>query len=117
MKTATMRESTSRCAGCRFGQNRMQCRDDRHGEPRQQHHDAFAGLASENTEFVLQRHGLELAAVQEIRGRNIVFEASIVDLETDGGRIIVDLTMIGHGDDGRLRDQDASRRRRVADRW
>ena len=49
---------------------------------------------------MLQRDGLELSAVQEIRRLDIVFEAAIVDLETDGGRIVVDLTMIGHGDDG-----------------
>ncbi len=78
----------------------MQRRDDRHGEPRQQRHDSIPGLASENTEFVLQRHGLKPATVQEIRGRSIVFDTSIVDLKTDGGRIVVDLIMIGHGDDG-----------------
>ena len=78
----------------------MQRRDDRHGQARQQRHDVLAGLAAENAEFVLQRHDLEPAAVQEIGRPNIVFDTSVVDLKADGGRIVIDLTMIGHGDDG-----------------
>ena len=59
----------------RLGQHRMQRRDDRHGEARQQLEDVAAGFAAENAEFVLQADDIEPAGVQEGRGAHIVFDA------------------------------------------
>ena len=47
---------------CRLLQNRVQRRDDRHGQPREQSCDVAAGLAAEDAELVLQAGDLELIA-------------------------------------------------------
>ena len=53
----------------RLGQDGVQRRDDRHGQPRQQRQDVAAGLAAEDAELVLQRDDVELAGVQEVGRR------------------------------------------------
>ncbi|MGY4462654.1 hypothetical protein ACVWYI_006614 [Bradyrhizobium sp. LB13.1] len=84
---------------CRLGQDRMQGCHDRYGQARQERHDLTSGFAAENAEFMLQRNGLEAAAVQ-ISGRtDIIILPVVVDLQAHGGRIIIDLAVIGHRDD------------------
>ena len=40
--------------GCRLGEHRMQCRDNRHFEARQEFDDVATGLTAENSIFVLK---------------------------------------------------------------
>ena len=86
----------------RLGQHGVQRRHHRHGEARQQRQDVGAGFAAENSEFVLQAHGVEPAGVQEICGAHVLFDIVVLDLQSDRRRIIVDLTMIGHRHDAGL---------------
>ena len=79
----------------------MQRRHDRDGQARQQGHDLTSRFAAENAEFMLQGNGLEPAAVQIFGRPHIIIRPIVVDLQADGGRIIVDLAVIGHrNDDG-----------------
>ena len=87
----------------RIGQHGMERRHHRHRETRQQHEDVGAGFAAENSEFVLQAHGVEPAGVQEIRRTHVLFDIVVLDLETDRRRIIIGLTVIGHRHDAGLR--------------
>ncbi len=88
--------------GRRLGQHRMEGRHHRHGEARQQHEDVDAGFATENSEFVLQAHGVEPAGVQEVRCAYVFFDIVVFDLENHRRRIIVGLTAIGHRHDAGL---------------
>ena len=47
---------------------------------------------------------------------DIVIDAIVVDLEADGGRIVVDVAMVGHRDDGGFRVSLARPRPPAADR-
>ncbi len=80
----------------------MKGRHDRHGEARQQHEDMGARFAAKNSEFVLQTNGVEAAGVQEICGARIRVNIVGLDLQSDRRGIIVNLTMIGHGNDAGL---------------
>ena len=73
-ETSMIRSSTLRCAGCRACENRVQRRDDRHGQPRQQRHDVAAGLAAEYAELMLQRYDVVMAGIQEVGRRCVFFE-------------------------------------------
>ena len=86
----------------RFGQHRVQCRHDRHGKARQQLDDVDAGFPAENSEFVLKADCVEPAGIQEVCRTDIVFTATIPDLQGDRRRIVVGLTVIGHGHDAGL---------------
>ncbi len=96
-----MRSTTARRRSG-FGQHRVQRRHDRHGEARQQHEDASAGFATENSEFVLQTNVVETAGVQEVGGAHVVFDVAVFDLQRDRRRIVIGLTVIGHRHDAGL---------------
>ena len=87
----------------RIGQYGMERRHHRHGETRQQRENVGAGFAAENSELMLQAHGVEPAGIQEIRRTHVLFDIVVLDLETDRRRIIVGLTVIGHRHDAGLR--------------
>ena len=53
--------------GRRLGEHRVKCRDDRHFEARQELDDIAAGLAAENSVFVLKGDNVEVAHCSEIR--------------------------------------------------
>ncbi len=84
---------------CRLGQDRVQRGDDRDGQARQQGHDLTSGFAAENAEFMLQGNRLEAAAVEVLGRPHIIIGPIVVDLDTDRGRIIIDLAVIGHRHD------------------
>ena len=69
----------------RLGQNGVQRRDDRHGQPRQQRHDVAARFAAENAEFMLQADDFELAGIEEVGRAHVVFDLVIVDVEPNDG--------------------------------
>ena len=85
-----------------LGQHRVQRRHHRHGETRQQFEDVGAGLATENSEFVLQAHGVEPAGVEEIRRARVLVDIVVLDLQGDRRGIIIGLTVIGHRHDASL---------------
>ena len=62
-----------------------------------------AGFATENSEFVLQTDRVEAAGVQEICCACVRVNIVGLDLKSDRRRIIVNLTMIGHGNDACLK--------------
>jgi len=99
---ATMRSITLALSDRWLGQHRMERGYHRHGEARQQHEDVGAGFAAENSEFVLQAHGIEPAGIQKVRCTQIFFDIAVLDLESDRRRIIVGLAMIGHRHDAGL---------------
>ena len=80
----------------------MERRHHRHAEARQQYEDVGAGFATENSEFVLQAHGVEPAGIQEVCCTQVFFDIVVFDLKSDRRRIIVGLTMIGHRHDAGL---------------
>ena len=70
----------------RLGQHRVQCRDDRHGQARQQFENVGAGFAAENAEFVLQADDVEPAGVQEAAARTYSsMLSSLICNATDAG--------------------------------
>ena len=85
-------------AVCRrwLGKDRMQRRDDRHGQPGKQRHDVAASFTAENPKFMLEGNGVEPACVQEARRTNVILYPFIPDLIADGGRIVVGVTIVGH---------------------
>ena len=83
----------------RLGQDGVQRRDDRHGQPRQQRHDVAARFATEDAEFMLETDDFELARIQEIGRPHVVLDFVIVDLKAHDGRIVVGMTVIGHRHD------------------
>ncbi len=97
-----MRSITARWAARGLGQHRMQRRHHRHGEARQQRKDVGAGFATENSEFVLQAHGVEPAGVQKVCRARILFDIVVLDLQSDRRGIIIGLTVIGHRHDAGL---------------
>src|SRR5688572_2196697 len=58
-----------------------------------------ARLTAEDAEFVLQADNIELTRIQEVRAIFVLRQVLIVDLQSNGGWIVVDLTMIRHRDD------------------
>ncbi len=88
--------------GRRLGQHGMERCHHRHGEARQQHEDVGAGFATENSEFVLQAHGVEPAGIQEVCCMHVFFDIVVLDLKSDRRRIIIGLTVIGHRHDAGL---------------
>src|SRR3984957_7607806 len=62
-----------------------------------------ARFTTENSEFVLETNRVEAAGVQEIGGARIRVNIVGLDLQSDRRRIIVNLTMIGHGHDAGLK--------------
>ena len=85
-----------------LGQHRVQRRHHWHGETRHQFEDVGAPLATENSEFVLQAHGVEPAGVEEIRRARVLVDVVVFDLQGDRRRIIIGLTVIGHRHDAGL---------------
>src|SRR3984893_208536 len=81
----------------------MERRHHRHGEARQQHKDVRTHFATENSEFVLQTNRVEAAGIQEICGACVRVNIVGLDLQSDRRRIIVNLTMVGHGNDACLK--------------
>lgn len=69
---------------------------------RQQFEDVAAGFATENSEFVLQAHGVEPAGIQEVCCTDVFFDLVILDLKSDRLGIIIGLAMIGHRHDAGL---------------
>jgi hypothetical protein len=67
----------------RRGQHRVQCRDDRHGQTRQQFQDMRPGFATENSEFVLQTDDVEPAGVEKRCAAHILLDAVVLDLQCD----------------------------------
>ena len=61
-----------------------------------------AGLAAEDSEFMLQANDVEPAGVQEGRGADIVFNRVILDLQRDGSGIVVGLSVVVHCDNADL---------------
>ena len=86
----------------RRGQHRMQRRDDRHGQARQQLQDMGPGVAAENSEFVLQTDDVEPAGVEKRGGADILLDAAILDLQRDRSRIVIGLIVVGHRHDAGL---------------
>ncbi len=64
----------------RRGQHRVQGRDDRHGQARQQFQDMGPGFAAENSEFVLQTDDVEPSGVEKRRSADILLDAVVLDL-------------------------------------
>ena len=100
----------------RRGQHRVQRRDDRHGQARQQFQDMGPGFAAENSEFVLQTDDVEPAGVEKRRGVDILLDAVILDLQRDRSRIVIGLVVVGHRHDAGLQVWLANSRPRVAGR-
>ncbi len=100
-----------------LGKHRMQRRHHRHGEPRQQFKDVGAGLATENSEFMLQAYYVEPTGVEEIRRVRVLVDVVVFDLQSDRRWIIIGLTVIGHRHDAGLarfgREVDIACRRSV----
>ena len=64
--------------------------------------DIVAGLAAENSVFVLERNDVEICIVQELGGTNIIVDHLVADLESHGRRIVIGATGVRHGDDAGL---------------
>src|SRR3569833_118319 len=59
-------------------------------------------LTAKDAEFVLQGHHIKPRCVQSVGCARVVFQPCLVDLQTDGGRIGIGLTMICHCHNGRV---------------
>ena len=99
--------------GRRFGEHRVQCRDDRHFESRQELDDIAAGLAAENPVFVLKRNNVESCAVQELGRLDIIADRFVVNLEAHSRRIVIGAVRIRHSDDAGLKIRPGGRDRPV----
>ena len=83
---------TSRWAGVGVGEHGMKRRDDRHFEARQELDDIAAGLATENSVFVLKGDNVETCIVQEFGRPHIVADHLFADLEAHGRWIVIGAT-------------------------
>ena len=95
--------------GCRLAEHRVQRRDNRHFEPRQQFDDVAAGLTAENPIFVLKGNNVESRAVQEFGRLDIIADRFVVNLEAHSRRIVVGAARIRHGDDAGLKIRPSCR--------
>ena len=86
----------------RAGQHRVQCRDHRHGQARQQFEDVGTGVAAENPEFVLQADDVKSTSVQRSRGARILLNVVVPDLQSNRRRIVIGLVVVGHRHDAGL---------------
>jgi hypothetical protein len=93
--------------------------------------DVGAGIAAENSEFVLQANDLKSTSVQGSCGASIFLTVVVPDLQDDGRRIVIGLIVVGHRHDaglqiwsrirdralqiGRERCNPAAARQRIAD--
>lgn len=71
----------------------------RHGQARGERRGVAACLAAEDAEFMLQGNDLAPCHVQDVRRMPIVLEIPVVDLKLDGGRVVVGVVRVRHGDD------------------
>ena len=95
----------------RLREHRVKRRDDRHFEAREELDDIAAGLAAENSVFVLKADDVEARSVQEFGGADIVVDRLFADLEADARRIVVGLI-----EDRSLRRRGLETRARRRDR-
>ena len=101
-RSSTIRSMTARCAAVGLASTVCSVVTTGMVEARQQLEDMAAGLAAENSEFVLQANDVEPARVQEVRGADIFLDVAVPDLEDDRGGIVIALAVVGHRDDAGL---------------
>ncbi len=61
-----------------------------------------AGLAAENSVFVLKANDVEARIVQKLGSLNILADRFVVDLEAHSRRIVIGAAGVRHGDDAGL---------------
>lgn len=64
-------------------QHRVQSCDDRHGQARQQFKDVGAGIAAENSEFVLQANDLKSTSIERSCSARVFLKVAVPDLQND----------------------------------